>query len=148
MSLTSPYLFFFPLEAKSSLMVKNENSKLETAIDFIVFEFSKPSFAFSSVFFLVQPGKKDIFFSSFCLLFGARAQWKHSPVSDVHVTSVFVFCFVPFPFDTLRLQRLRAVLLKAMQQWFLPILLSKRDRKVSERGRDWGNHEQCYRFFL
>lgn len=58
----SPYLFFFPLEAKSSLMVKNENSKLETAIDFIVFEFSKPSFAFSSVFFLVQPGKKDIFF--------------------------------------------------------------------------------------
>lgn len=43
-------------------MVKNENSKLETAIDFIVFEFSKPSFAFSSVFFLVQPGKKDIFF--------------------------------------------------------------------------------------
>lgn len=140
--------FFFPLEAKSSLMVKNENSKLETAIDFIVFEFSKPSFAFSSVFFLVQPGKKDIFFLRFVFYLVPVHSGSILP-SVMSMSPLFLFfCFVPFPFDTLRLQRLRAVLLKATQQWFLPILLSKRDRKVSERGRDWGNREQCYRVFL
>lgn len=140
--------FFFPLEAKSSLMVKNENSKLETAIDFIVFELSKPSFAFSSVFFLVQPGKKDIFFLRFVFYLVPVHSGSILP-SVMSMSPLFLFfCFVPFPFDTLRLQRLRAVLLKATQQWFLPILLSKRDRKVSERGRDWGNREQCYRVFL
>lgn len=112
----SPYLFFFPLEAKSSLMVKNENSKLETAIDFIVFELSKPSFAFSSVFFLVQPGKKDIFFLRFVFYLVPVHSGSILP-SVMSMSPLFLFfCFVPFPFDTLRLQRLRAVLLKATQQ--------------------------------
>lgn len=106
--------FFFPLEAKSSLMVKNENSKLETAIDFIVFEFSKPSFAFSSVFFLVQPGKKDIFFLRFVFYLVPVHSGSILP-SVMSMSPLFLF-FVPFPFDTLRLQRLRAVLLKATQQ--------------------------------
>lgn len=59
------------------------------------------------------------FFLHFVLLFGACAQWKHSPLSVVHVTSVFFLLL--FHFDSL--QRLSAVRLKAMQQWFLPILL-------------------------
>lgn len=99
------------------------NSKLQTAFEFIVLKFSKPAFLFfpSSVFLLVQPGKKyNWFFFSFCLLFGACAQWKHSPLSVAHVTSFFVLVSFWFPPC---LQCLSAVLLKAMQQWFLPILL-------------------------
>lgn len=41
------------------------NSKLQTAFDFIVLKFSKPSFLFSTVFFLVQPGKKYNWFFFF-----------------------------------------------------------------------------------
>lgn len=99
------------------------NSKLQTAFEFIVLKFSKPAFLFFpplSFCWFNQVRNIIDFFFSFCLLFGACAQWKHSPLSVAHVTSFFVLVSFWFPPC---LQRLSAVLLKAMQQWFLPILL-------------------------
>ncbi len=59
----------------------------------------------------------------------------------------FCCCFVPISFwFSLCLRCLSAVLLKAMQQWFPPIVLPKGDRKTSQwkKGR-WGNcwHSCC-----
>lgn len=87
-------------------------------------------FFYIAVFALVQTAMKvDWFF--FTCLFGSCAQWKHFPFCDVHITAVFLSSVV-FWFS-FHLQLLHAVLLKAMQQWLLPVLLPKTESAIKIR---------------
>lgn len=138
-------LLFFLWRQSSVSQWEMINSKLHTAFDFIVLKFSKPPFLFPTVFFLVQPGKKYNWF--FFLHFVIYLVPVHSgSILPSMLPMSPLFFFVPV-FDFLCIQRLNAVLLKAMQQWFPPILLSKGDRKTSQwKNGNWGNCEQWYCF--
>lgn len=90
----------FPLEAKSSLTVRNDKPKVADCVWFHCLRVQQTIISL----FLVQPGKKyNLFFSSFCHLFGACAQWKHSPLSVAYIVSFFCFVFLSlFHIDSLR----------------------------------------------